>query len=208
MDDSTPVIPEFIRNNGVVIAIGAVGLLLIVIGLWSVLKPKDDGVIIEKADSSTQKTESLSISPTPTKKIVIDVEGAVTKPGIYSLASDSREQDAITAAGGLSIKADEAAIAKGMNMAARLSDGMKLYIPFIGEQPVTSTGDASVAGASTGSISINSASSSQLDSLPGIGAVTAGKIISNRPYNSVEELLSKKAVTKSVFEKIKDLVTL
>src|SRR5262249_27746718 len=148
------------------------------------------------------------ISPTETNKIVIDVEGAVQKPGIYSLGSQAREEDAITAAGGLSPKADAGAITKGMNMAARLSDGMKLYIPFAGEQPMTSTGDQSVAGASATSVSVNSATEAQLDSLPGVGPVTAGKIISNRPYTTLDDLVSKKAVTSSVFSKIKDLVTL
>ncbi len=204
--ESASVIPEFIRHNVLLVAIGSAGLVLIAIGLFQVFSPKTSDVVIEKAESSQRVVSD--ISPTPTKKIVIDVEGAVVRPGIYSLPQESREQDAITAAGGLSEKADNASIAKGMNMAAKLSDGMKLYIPFTGEQPVTSTGDAAVAGANTGSISINSASSSQLDSLPGVGAVTAGKIIQNRPYNSINDLLTKKAVTKSTFEKIKDLVTL
>lgn len=204
--ESASVIPEFIRHNVLLVAIGSAGLVLIAIGLFQVFSPKTSDVVIEKAESSQRVVSD--ISPTPTKKIVIDVEGAVVRPGIYSLPQESREQDAITAAGGLSEKADNASIAKGMNMAAKLSDGMKLYIPFTGEQPVTSTGGAAVAGANTGSISINSASSSQLDSLPGVGAVTAGKIIQNRPYNSINDLLTKKAVTKSTFEKIKDLVTL
>ena len=192
-----------------VIVIGSLGLVLVVYGVTQILSPHDDGVVIEKSfGSADDKASSMSASPTGIKKMVIDVEGAVEKPGIYSLAPDSREQDAITAAGGLNAQADNAAIAKGMNMAARLSDGMKLYVPFVGEQPSTSTGDAAVAGASIGTISINSASSSQLDSLPGVGTVTVGKIIQNRPYNSVDELLSKKVVTKSTLEKIKDLVTL
>ncbi len=202
--DAASIIPEFIRHNLLLLVVASMGFVLILLGLFVVLSPHDDGVIIEKADSS----EAKNVTPVVTKKIVVDVEGAVQKPGIYSLNEDAREHDAIKAAGGLSSKADQSAIAKAMNMAAKLTDGMKLYIPFVGEQPVASMGDASVQGSSTGSISINSASQSQLESLPGVGAVTAGKIIANRPYSSFEDLTSKKAVTNSVFQKIKDLISL
>ena len=202
--ESASVIPQFIRDNLLLLVVASMGFVLILIGLFVVLSPRDDGVIIEKADSSAAK----SVTPVVTKKIVVDVEGAVQKPGIYSLPEESREQDAIKAAGGLSPKADQSAVAKAMNMAAKLTDGMKLYIPFVGEQPVTSMGDTSVQGSSTGSISINSASQSELESLPGVGAVTAGKIIANRPYSSFDDLTSKKAVTNSVFQKIKDLISL
>jgi competence protein ComEA len=103
-----------------------------------------------------------------------------------------------------------------MNMAVKVSDGMKLYFPFVGESGVLgatslpgsgSSGESGKSGKSGGVININSASESQLDSLPGVGAVTAGKIVSSRPYASVEELKSKKIVGASVYDKIKDLVT-
>ena len=65
----------------------------------------------------------------------------------------------------------------------------------------------SVAGASTqAQVNINTASQSDLESLPGIGPVTASKIISDRPYQIVEDLVNKKAVSKAVFEKIKDQI--
>ncbi len=203
-EDSASVIPQFIRANLFLFIVASLGVVLLSVGLFAVLRSHEDGVIIEKADSSVTENPT----PSPLREIVVDVEGAVNRPGIYTLGENSREQDAIKAAGGVSSKADMTAIAKGMNMAAKLSDGMKLYIPFLGEQPAATVGDQSVAGASTGSISINSASESQLESLPGVGAVTAEKIISNRPYNSLGELTSKKAVTSSVFQKIKDLISL
>jgi competence protein ComEA len=208
MEESGSVIPQFIRHNILLFVIGGVGLLLFAVGLFVVLSPKDDGVVIEKTQSATSDTNAGEKLSPVAMKIVVDVEGAVVKPGIYSLPSDSREQDAIKAAGGLSPEADNGAIAKAMNMAAKLSDGMKLYLPFEGEQPVTGMGDASLQGSSTGSISINSGSESQLDSLPGVGPVTAQKIITNRPYSSLDDLVSKKAVTNSVYQKIKDLITL
>ena len=71
------------------------------------------------------------------------------------------------------------------------------------------TGTTSNTGVTaSGLININSASESELDTLTGVGPVTIGKIIDNRPYNTLEELVSKKAVSKSVFEKIKDSISL
>jgi len=207
--ESASVIPELIRDNLLIVLLLGVGLVLLSFGLFQILLPKEQSVVIEKSSDSDQgKAASDQISPGVLKEIVIDVEGAVLKPGIYSIPVESREEDAIKAAGGLSPRADRGVIARSMNMAAKVSDGMKLYLPFVGEQPVTSAGDQGVQGTSVSAISINSASESQLDSLPGIGPVTAGKIITNRPYSSVGELLSKKSVTSSVYDKIKDLVTL
>ena len=92
-------------------------------------------------------------------------------------------------------------------MAAKLIDGQKVYVPTTSEQVVS--GQGLVVGQSqNGLISINSGTQAELESLPGVGPVTAQKIISLRPYGSVEELLSKKAVSNSVYAKIKDLVSL
>jgi competence protein ComEA len=70
----------------------------------------------------------------------------------------------------------------------------------------SSNSSGSVQGSSTGSVNINQATEEELDALPGVGPVTAQKIISNRPYQSVDDLVSKKAVGQSVFSKIKDQV--
>lgn len=140
-------------------------------------------------------------------KITIDVEGAVINPGVYSLVSSSRVKDALIAAGGFSSNADRSWISKNLNLALKLSDAMKIYIPFQGESAVkglnTTTGTISVDNL----ININSASLSDLDTLPGIGPVTAQKIIDGRPYNSLNDLLTKKIVKSSVFQNIKDKIT-
>lgn len=81
-----------------------------------------------------------------------------------------------------------------------------MYVPFEGET-MPSGQNASVAGANTSSkININTASQSELESLPDIASVRASNIISNRHYRSIEELLEKKIIGKSVFEKIKDSI--
>jgi competence protein ComEA len=153
------------------------------------------------------------LSKNKTKEIIIDVSGAVVKPGVYALKSDARVKDAILAAGGMSEIADRLKVAQTINLAAQLTDGGKLYIPAVGEQMTGSGGvsengsGGSSIGSSTGIININSASETDLDALPGVGKVTADKIIANRPYQTVAELVAKKVVGSSEFNKIKDKVS-
>lgn len=194
------------------IAACCIGLLLIGYGLITSMGKysASDGVVFESS-----KTASNSAAVT-TGENVVDVSGAVVKPGVYHLPNGSRIENAITISGGLSETADRDWVNKKLNLAAKVTDGMKIYVPRIGEGAIRDTGDKGVtggvvAGASTTNsdslININDASSEQLDNLPGVGPVTAEKIIGGRPYSSIDELLSKKIVTKSVFEKIKGQVT-
>ncbi|MBI4036676.1 helix-hairpin-helix domain-containing protein [Candidatus Daviesbacteria bacterium] len=140
----------------------------------------------------------------PDKQISIDISGAVIKPGVYQLSLESRVEDAILAAGGLAETANGEYVSKYLNMAQKLSDGMKIYVPFQGETPPAG-GSGTVAGTNIQSkVNINTASQAELEALPGIGPVTAAKIISGRPYSKAEDLLTLKLVSKSVFDKIKD----
>lgn len=152
------------------------------------------------------------------KSVFVDIAGAVEKPGVYDVPTFSRLKDALVKAGGLSLNADRDFFSKHFNLARILKDEEKIYIPTRDEvlqgymiDRTTTT----VKGIGTNNqadqskkININSASQNELESLPGVGEVTASKIIDNRPYGSLEELLEKKVVNKSTFEKIKELVTL
>ena len=175
------------------------GLFLLAIGAGIFLfrsSSSDKGEIeIISADSQSQSGA----------KIVVHVDGAVAKPGVYELVSDARVSDAVSAAGNLAIDADMVKV----NLAAKVSDGQKIYIQRIGESATQNiSGSAGQqAGVSESLVNINTATESQLDTLPGIGPVTAQKIIASRPYSSPEELLTKKAVGQSVYGKIKDQIT-
>lgn len=138
-------------------------------------------------------------------QIVVDVDGAVTHPGLYKLPPGSRVQAALAAAGGLSPQAD----AHRINRAAKLHDGQKLYVLSQGEsapplaasngqgcegQSCTSA-DGADAGSDTegqGLVNINTANATQLTQLPGIGPAIAQKIIdyrtANGPFTSVDDL--------------------
>jgi competence protein ComEA len=115
-------------------------------------------------------------------------------------------------AGGMSQDADKIKVSQTLNLAAKLSDGAKLYIPSVGEQMMTSqesNNSMSVLSSSnTNGININQASASELEALPGIGKVAADKIIKNRPYQNISELVEKKVIGGSVFEKIKTKISI
>ena len=151
--------------------------------------------------------ESIVSPDTVSKDITIDISGAVKNPGVYHLEKDSRVQDAIALAGGFIDKVNKTFVAKQLNLASKLSDGGKLYIPFEGETAPATVLAAATSGSSSSTSSktnVNTASQSDLEALSGVGPVTATKIINGRPYQGLEELLSKKAVSKSVYSKIKD----
>jgi competence protein ComEA len=166
---------------------------------------------------------SAFASPATGALIVVDVEGAVTDPGLYKLTSGSRVGDAIAAAGGYSTEVDAAATSQSINLAELLADGAKIRIPARGEATPAVAGAGSgatplfgEAGGSTsatsltGPLDLNRATETELESLPGVGPVTAQKIIDARsqaPFLSVEELQSRGILGPKTYQKIAPLVT-
>lgn len=153
---------------------------------------------------------------TPLAEVVVDVEGAVTAPGIHRLATGSLVDDALAAAGGLMATADLDRVAREINRSEKLRDHQKLYIPFVTERTLANTfGGSGGSGSSSDSgselISLNSATAEELDKLPGVGPATAQKIIDYREQNggfqSVEQLNEVSGIGDATFEKLKDLVT-
>lgn len=134
----------------------------------------------------------------------VDISGAVVKPGVVEIPADSRIQDVLITAGGLDAKADRTYVSRYINLAQPIQDGMKIYVPFQGEAGIAGSEQVEASN----SFNINNASQSKLEELPGVGPVTARKIIDGRPYGAIEELLSKKVISKSVFEKINDQITI
>jgi competence protein ComEA len=186
--------------------LGFAGLLFFIYGLAALLgsfsKPQE--VSFKSASSSTQTDVNLP----PQNAIQIDIEGAVVAPGVYKLAASSIIQDALMSAQGLAADADRDWVAKNLNLAAKLSDGAKVYVPQVGEA-VTQTADAGTQGIvdSQSLININTASSDSLDSLPGVGPATVAKITNGRPYTNINDLLDKKVVSAKVFDEIKDKIS-
>ena len=190
---------ERFRPHLLPIAIGVLGLILIIIGLIQFLtRPSQKEPLVFEQGKEEQKQE-----------VVVDIEGAVIKPGVYKLSSDNRTVDALAAAGGLSEEADRNWVEKNINLAKKVTDGLKIYIPRSGEQVLSgsSIDDSQKMGTAGPVMNINTASATDLDSLPGIGTVTSQKIIDGRPYSQIDELLTKKIVGQSTFDKIKDKIS-
>lgn len=167
--------------------------------------------------ASAPSTTGLS-SPAVEAQIVVDVEGAVMDPGLYRLAPGSRVGDAIAAAGGYSTGVDAIATSQSINLAEKLADGAKIRVPVRGETsppsagtpPHFGAGGSSSATSLAGPLDLNRATQAELESLPGIGPVTAQKIIDGRsqaPFLSVEELQSRGILGPKTYQKIAPLVT-
>lgn len=146
-------------------------------------------------------------APTPTW-IQVHVTGAVNQAGVISLPPESRVQEAIRQAGGALPEAD----LQALNLARVLVDGEKIDVPSTYEAPATRSDGFADNSLSTGfPIHLNTASQAELESLPGIGPVTAQEILAyraqNGPFASIEDLQKVPGIGEKTFEGIRELVT-
>jgi competence protein ComEA len=143
-------------------------------------------------------------------EILVDVSGAVAEPGLYRLAPDARIADAIEAAGGYSPRVDVERVGAELNLAAALVDGQQVRIPSRDDVAASARpGGSGQAGAGV-LVNLNAASQAELEELPGIGPVTAGKIMDARaeaPFRTIDELRERGLVGEKTFEQIRALVT-
>lgn len=156
---------------------------------------------------------SVSATTPSVQTVVIDIAGGVLHPGVYTLPKGSRIDDAIIVSGGFSDDADRPAIEQSVNRAAELVDSTKIYIPVVrgDEAENTTLGQQKpvvAIPAQGGRIPINSASQALLEELDGVGPATAKKIIAGRPFTTLDELVARKIISASVFETIKEEITL
>ena len=138
--------------------------------------------------------------------MVVDVVGAVRRPGVYRVPQDARVEDVIELAGGLSRKADRALV----NLAAPVSDGQQVLVPARVATPAAASGGAAAGGGPAGPVHLNSATLEQLDSLPGVGPVTAQKILDHRQqhgaFTSVDDLDAIPGIGPARLEQLRPLV--
>jgi competence protein ComEA len=140
----------------------------------------------------------------------VDVQGAVLSPGVQRLPTGSRVGDAIAAAGGYGPRVDASRAASELNLAEPVADGDRIVVPARGDAAAGPSSAGTGSGSGGVLVNINTASASELDALPGVGPVTAQKIIDSRSeqaFASVEELRDRKVVGAATFEKLRDLVT-
>lgn len=158
-------------------------------------------------------------APTAVAEIVVHAAGALRRPGVYRMPASARIVDLLEAAGGPTPGAD----LSGINLAAALADGVRVYFPRAGEDlpaeaeivppPAAAAAGESAAGAAPppGPLDVNSATAAELEGLPGIGPVTAAAIVEHRerlgPFGSVESLGDVSGIGPVKLSRIEHLVT-
>lgn len=211
-----------------VVALGGVGLIAVLVTVFVLLR--DDSPAVAAAKLPPVQMVS-SVSPTPGgapqesgASVVVSVVGLVHEPGLVTLADGARIADALTAAGGPLDGADLV----GLNMARRVTDGEQIVVgiaPVTGEPAVmgssVSTGVAAPASTNTpasgdgsapagGTVDLNTATVEQLDTLPGVGPVTAAAIVAwrdaNGAFTSVDQLGDVDGIGPARLEKLRDHV--
>jgi competence protein ComEA len=159
-----------------------------------------------EGQSARPAVVAMRASPAPAKKLLVHVVGGVRRPGLYRLDDGSRVDDAIRMAGGPKPKAALELI----NLAAPVADGQQVIVPLKGKAGTVGTAD--VPGAPPQPVHLNSATLEELDTLPGIGPVTAQKILDYRTehgaFSSVEELDSVPGIGPARLAELKKLVDL
>jgi competence protein ComEA len=207
-----PVVPLPLVAGAVLVV---AGLLAAVAAGVLALAPEPRPVLVESAADATRAgliqpggiVDALG-GATVAAPLVVDVAGAVARPGIVRVPPGSRVGDAIRLAGGYGPRADLAAAASRLNLAEPLSDGAKVLVPELGDGSIDPVADP---GRQTGGlVDLNTASQAELEELPGIGPVTATKIIearSEQAFHSVDELRGRELLGQATFDKVRELVT-
>ena len=188
---------EFGRSLLIASGVLVAGLVSTGYGIWRVVRPVEPVVEIVREEKGVESDSNM---------LVVDVGGAVERPGVYEVPQGSRIGAALILAGGLGVEADREWVGRYLNLAEEVKDGSKIFIPGESGQQVANSNAGSATN--TSSININTASVAELDSLWGIGEARANTIIANRPYSLVEELVTKAKLPENVYDAIKDQVTI
>ncbi len=204
---------------GIIFIVGAAALLFKNLNteedIIVMLSKADEGMQINEPEAlsseigdhlqfNDDETDNISEAQNEDEMIVVDVAGEVSNPSVYILPKGTRIYQAVEAAGGLSAKADTS----NVNLAAVLHDGTKLYIPRKNESvPVIQTSSSPDAVSESGLININTANSSELQKLTGVGPATAEKILAYRreygQFNKIEDLKNVSGIGEKTFAKLK-----
>ena len=213
-------IMKYINKKQKIVLIIIISIITLGVAYYTYIMKTNDEFNVEEQSLEVEKdTEEENNEVKEEKsKIIIHVSGAVVNEGIVELEEKARVADAIEAAGGVT----EDAYMRNINLASLLEDGMKVYIPtkeevmqkeensdyIIGSNNII--GNNNVESKKSGKVNINTATKEELDTLPGVGELTANKIISYREENgkfkSIEEIKEVSGIGDSKFEQIKDLI--
>ncbi|HEY8177343.1 MAG TPA: helix-hairpin-helix domain-containing protein [Candidatus Limnocylindria bacterium] len=203
------------RRDQLALGLVAAGLLCVAGAAWLLLGATGEALAPVDGEVGASPSAALQASPSPVvaADLVIDVQGAVRRPGVVLLPPGARVADALAAAGGYSRQADLNAAAAGLNLAALLTDGAQVYVPIIGAPTTgggTGGGGTTSGGGGSTLVNVNTATPEELEALPGIGPVTVQKIVAARaqqPFATVDEMVEREVIDRGQLEDIRDLVT-
>ena len=195
-------LPFGLTRKRLLVIVGCLGVVLF--GASKLLaRPSADVALAPPAAPPADTTTA------PATELVVDVVGAVQRPGLYRLAQGARIADAVARAGGATRRANLSLI----NLAAPLADGEQVVVPgpgATGGGAAPAAGPGSPAGAASGPVHLNTATLEQLDSLPGVGPVTAQKILDYRQehgaFATVDELDAVPGIGPARLEQLRPLV--
>lgn len=193
------------RQLALVGAIAAVVLIL----AGSLMRHTDAADARASPGSSFRQAAREVAASTSVGGLVVDVSGAVRRPGVYTLSLNARVGDAIQRAGGFA----RDAVLSSVNRAAKVVDGQQIVVASRAATGASSAGVAMTdGGAVSGPVSLNAATASQLDELPGVGPTTAQKIVDDRtangPFASIDELDRVDGIGPGTVERLREQLTL
>jgi competence protein ComEA len=192
--------PEFLLQRRRLL-LAAAGTLAAILLLGRLVL--DAGTTTQAEPLPPPPVAAAGVTGLPSSRVVVDVVGAVRRPGLYRLRQGSRIADAVARAGGATAKADLAQV----NLAAPLADGEQVVVPRRGTPGAA--GSAS-PGAPAGPVQLSTATLEQLDTLPGVGPSTAQKILDYREkhgaFSSVDELDAVPGIGPKRLEQLHELV--
>lgn len=188
------------RRDLVVVAGAVAAIVFSGLALWT------RGTPPRIAPPAVASTGGAGGSPSPAAAVFVHVAGAVRRPGVFSLSLGARVADAIELAGGPLQHADLDAL----NLAAPVVDGAQILVPLQGQASHRSVPSSQPSGIAT--VNINTADQALLETIPGIGPVTAAAILEHRSsigsFSSLDELLDVTGIGPATLESMRAYVTL
>ncbi len=200
---SARVIGGWMEKHRAALAAAILGAVAVSLAVLALPRPPAPQVVVQQP---VVRPAVSTPPPTPVlAPIVVHLSGEIVVPGIYQLPVGARVDDALRAAGGVTPNGD----VNRLNLAARLADGQHVVVPRKAD-PVTMSVTAAASPAAL-RVNVNSATVAELDGLPGVGPVTAQRIVAYRqqhgPFTRIDELREAKLVNQATFDKIKDLIS-
>ena len=194
--------PEFLlQRRRLLLAVAASLAVVLLLGRFAL----GAGTTTPAAPLPPPPAGQVSGSGASPSRVVVDVVGTVRRPGLYRLPHRARIADAVARAGGSTAKADLAQV----NLAAPVADGEQIVVPRRGAAQLP-TGPGTAAGSPSAPVQLSTATVDQLDSLPGVGPVTAQKILDYRQehgaFHSVDELDAVPGIGPKRLDQLRDLV--